>query len=441
MKRSCSILPVALVVCVFAALSARAGMDSRIVKFVEYIESDTNRAAYINTEYVPNEDTEIEMAFSFTTNLEVKTYAFGTYGDDSVGRFQFSYGPDATGCFFGYGRNYTNSYAGLTYDTSRHVVKYVLGEGRGFYFDGNLVDPPRTDLTKWEGPSTNLYLGACNPRGRRWDFNTALIAPIRIYSCKIWENGALVRDFWPVLVNGRSAGLYDAVQQKRYYNANTNGTFIASENEVEVPTDYRKAIYIETTNCTAYIDTEYEPKANTELELLFSFTTVLTNRTYVFGEYGNAGRLQFAYGPENCLFGFGGQDNYDGAITGFAYNTERHIVKYVTNDGFYFDGTKVVAKDGVDLKTWGGTSKSLYLGTLNRNDNGINVDLNSPIRIYRCKIWEGNELKRDLVPRQRVFDNKNGLYDNVTGKFYCYYGDGEDFTALLARTGLVVVIR
>jgi hypothetical protein len=207
--------------------------------------------------------------------------------------------------------------------------------------------------------------------------------------------------------------------------------------------------YIESDeNRAAYIDTEYVPNENTEIEMAFSFTTNLVDlKTYVFGEYGHAGRLQFAYGPENCLFGFGGQDNYDGAITGFAYNTERHVVKYVCKDGFYLDGTKVVAKAGVDLKTWDGTSTNLYLGTLNRAGNGINTDFNSPIRIYSCKIWETNTtaqtltLVRDLVPRQRTLDHKNGLYDSVTGKFYAYWGDGEDFTAFIPPPGLFILVR
>ena len=457
MKRPYSILPTILVACMFAALSAFGVLTSGNLKFVEYIESDTdghpdsdtNRLAYIDTGYIPNGNTQLEMEFSFTTNLTRKTYVFGTYGSGG-GRLQFSYGPAVAGCFLGYGNSYTNSYV-LPYDnyynTDRHVVKYVPGSG--FYFDGTLVDPLRTDLTTWSGTSTNLFLGAINPSGGK--INPTNNAPIRIYSCKIWETNTtehtltLVRDFWPAYLDGADAGLYDVVQRKHYRNANDKGgTFIPGGNEVEVPTEYRKASYIEA-NRTAFINTEYVPNENTELEMKFAFIdTNLISKTYVFGTYGDSthGRFQFSYGPENCLFGYGGQNNYDNAITGFAYNTERHVIKYVCKDGFYFDGTKVVAKKaGVDLSQWYGTSTNLYLGTVNRNGDGINADYNAPIRIYSCKMWETNVLKRDLVPKQRVFDGKNGLYDNVNGKFYAYYGVNADFTAFLPPTGFILVVR
>ena len=82
MKRYCSILPTALVACVFAAMSAGgADMRSRQVKFVEYIESDSDRLAYIQTTCEPHANTEIEMDFAFTrADLDLKTYVFGEYG-------------------------------------------------------------------------------------------------------------------------------------------------------------------------------------------------------------------------------------------------------------------------------------------------------------------------------------------------------------------------
>lgn len=464
MKKTYSILPTTLVACTFAALSAFGiAPSSGNLKFVEYIESDTDnqpesdtkRLAYIDTEYVPNANTVIEMEFSFTAAISKKTYVFGTYGSGG-GRLQFSYGPASAGCFIGYGNTYTNSYV-LPYDnyynTERHVVKYVPGSGKGFYFDGERLNPPTNNLTTWAGTSTNLYLGAVNPGGGK--VNTTNNAPIRIYSCKIWETNkteqtlTLVRDFRPAFLTGADAGLYDVVHKKHYRSPiNSKGTFIPGGNVVDVPTEYLKASYIEA-NQTAFINTEYVPNKNTGLEMKFSFiNTNLTSKTYVFGTYGSGGgRLQFSYGPENCLFGFGGQDNYDGGVTGFAYNTQRHVVNYVCKDGFYFDGTKVLAKTGVDLVTWGGISTNLYLGACNRNEDGVNTDLNAPIRIYSCKIWETNTtehtltLKRDLVPMQRVFDGKNGLYDNVNEKFYAYYGTGDDFTVAFPRTGLLVILR
>ena len=88
-----------------------------------------------------------------------------------------------------------------------------------------------------------------------------------------------------------------------------------------------------------------------------------------------------------------------------------------------------------------GTSRNLYLGALNRNNQGTLQNQCSPIRIYHCKIRENGELVRDLVPKQRKFDGKNGLCDNVTGRFYAYYGTRADYTAGNPPRGLVVFVR
>ena len=158
---------------------------------------------------------------------------------------------------------------------------------------------------------------------------------------------------------------------------------------------------------------------------------------------GNAsGRFQFSYGPPDlgCFLGYG--NLYQGDVPGIPYNTSRHIVKYVPGEGFYFDGT-LVTTASVDLTTWSGTSANLYLGWTNPNNswNDRNETLLSPIRIYACKILENGTLVHDWVPRQRKFDGKVGLYDNVTGDFLAYYGSLTDFTAGYLPRGLVVFVR
>ena len=187
-----------------------------------YIESD--RLAYINTEYGPNAKTKIEMKFSFTTNLETKTYVFGVLGENG-GRFQFSYGPAATGCFLGYGNTYQSDVPGLPYNTANHIVRYVPGEG--FYFDGNLVTTASVNLTTWAGTSHRLFLGAMNSNGNWNNFKPELIAPIRIYYCKIWEDGEPVMDLAPVqrVFDGKN-GLHDTVTDNfyAYYGAQADFT-------------------------------------------------------------------------------------------------------------------------------------------------------------------------------------------------------------------------
>ena len=48
----------------------------------------------------------------------------------------------------------------------------------------------------------------------------------KIYYCQIYDNGTLVRDFWPCYDPDGVACLYDKVEKKYYYNAGT-GAFTA----------------------------------------------------------------------------------------------------------------------------------------------------------------------------------------------------------------------
>jgi hypothetical protein len=46
-------------------------------------------------------------------------------------------------------------------------------------------------------------------------------AKIRVYSCQIYDNGTLIRNYIPVLYYGTPC-LYDKVNKKYYYNAGTD---------------------------------------------------------------------------------------------------------------------------------------------------------------------------------------------------------------------------
>ena len=428
------LLPLVLLATTLVASALDAPTPYRL-KFVEYIESTTNRSSYINTEYVPNANTEIEMEFAFTTNLEAKTYVFGEYGN--AGRFQFSYGPN--NCSFGFGANanWDNAVTGFAYNTEKHVIKYIHNDG--FYFDGTKVVPhDGINMTTWDGTSKDLYLGACNSNGSA---NSAYFAPLRIYSCKIWDNGVLVRNFMPAETERQMGILYDTVRRKIHYANGNKWWFVAGGEEVPVPaSDYRKASYIEA-NRSAYINTGYTPNANTELEMDFSFTSLTNVKTYVFGSYGasSQGRFMMSYGPTDlgCFLGYGA--TYTNSFV-LPYNTDRHVVKYVpgSENGLYFDGERVNPPK-TNLTTWKGTGTKLFLGQVNPNDGNLNPTNLAPIRIYSCKIWENGTPKRNLVPKQRILDGKNGLYDTVNGYFYAYYGDRADFTAEIPPPSCVVL--
>lgn len=64
--------------------------------------------------------------------------------------------------------------------------------------------------------SIPLFLFAINDNG-----TPSLTGPRRLYSCQIYDNGVLVRDFAPCYDKNGVACLYDKVSDEFYYNAGT----------------------------------------------------------------------------------------------------------------------------------------------------------------------------------------------------------------------------
>ena len=423
--------------CAFYAFSAGAE-SSGTIRLLEYIESSGTQC--INTAFSPlSKNVKIEMTYRFVSLPAVgsRKYVFGSCQDNYQNvRFQYAVG-SAGNCAFGFGDGWVNNATVDSYDTN--TVHTIVCDGGVFTLDGNVVQDQSSCQFQKPTNTNPVYLLANNNKG---SITTNYSPSVRLYSCRIWDDGVLVRDFVPALDGNSKACLCDILRGRFYYNVDRDGfsgDFTAGEVVREISLSYRTAAYIEADQ-TAFIDTGYVPTGNTKFEMAFAFTKELSSRKYVFGTYGSSGRgrFMFSYGPADtgCFLGYG--TNYQGNVSGLIYNTERHVVKYMPGEGFYFDGDLVTTAT-VDLTEWVGTSKNLFLGTCNRNGAAVNTDYNAPIRIYYCKIWEDDELKRDLVPKQRQYDGKNGLYDNIDGGFYGYYGSGADFTASIP--GMVIMVR
>ena len=421
----------------FASAALTAGAETlplpRYTKLVEYIESSGTQ--WINTGFSPtNKNVRIEVTYRFVS-LPTGTnrrYVFGESYNDGKIRLQYAVGSEGN-CFIGFGEKTVNNATFDSYDTN--TTHTIVCDGGVFSLDGVAKDEWNLSNALLSTTDTNhpVYLFGHNVNNN--SNPSSYLSSIRLYSCKIWDQGELVRDFVPVsLTNGTTVCLYDAVGEMFYYNAGSDN-FTAGKDV----TAYRNAAYIESDR-TALINTGYVPTSKTEIEIQFSFTQLLEDKRYVFGVYGdNGGRFMFSYGPAStgCFLGYG--STYTNSVAGIPYNTAKHIMKYVRNVGFVFDGT-VVDAGSVNLTKWAGTGKAIYLGALNPNGGSANADYLPPIRIYYCKLWEDGALVRDWVPVQRKFDGKIGLYDKVTGNLDGYYGNRTDFTAHFS-SGMLIIVR
>ena len=171
-----------------------------------YIQSSGTQ--YINTGFSPNQDTRVDIDVSHN-------HASGSYemfGAD-VSWTGNGYSVLATNCHYG-----TQTTSITTFgDGARHTVslnKNVLS------VDGTV---------KWTATYSAFSVGhpiaicALNRAGSVAEHSTQ-----NVYSCQIYDNDTLVRDYVPCVNASGEAGLYDLVGKQFYGNAGT-GTFTGSE--------------------------------------------------------------------------------------------------------------------------------------------------------------------------------------------------------------------
>lgn len=175
----------------------------------DYTETEgltSDGTQYIDTKFIPDQNTRVVVDYK---NLSVKS-------DDKNG---FIYGAAILGgnpssdCF---GVNISSSSVYAKYgseraqvaspDTDEHVIDH---NGKNFLFDG--VSTVFTSCT-FTCPTTMylFHINASTPNTKHTP------AKATIYSCKVYDNGTLVRDFVPCTKDG-TAGLYD-VKNGELYN-------------------------------------------------------------------------------------------------------------------------------------------------------------------------------------------------------------------------------
>ena len=174
------------------------------LKELEYIQS--NGTEYIDTGVKPNQNTRTVMDFEPTEAYSsVKAYFGARDTNTSTAPNQYALWNNGAKTlrsdYF-----YTNVTLTITNLLSRKIVdknKNVTS-----------VDGVSVTNTANSGQCiSNLTLFAINISG-----TVSYNSKMRLYSCKIYDNGALVRNFIPVLDNNGIACLYDKVGKQLYYN-------------------------------------------------------------------------------------------------------------------------------------------------------------------------------------------------------------------------------
>ena len=181
---------------------------------VEYIES--TGPAYIDTGFIPNTNTKID--------IEFETIALGTYGtifggEDNYSSNAFHLYSSSNNFDIGFGARYTAETIPYSLNTKYTLVMDKTGL--------TLNSTTGTFSTNTISTNNSIFLFAVN-RGTSKVIDSN--AQKRIYYCKLYDNGTLVRNMIPCYrISDNVIGMYDIVNNTFYTNAGT-GTFTKGNN-------------------------------------------------------------------------------------------------------------------------------------------------------------------------------------------------------------------
>ena len=185
---------------------------------VEYLQSSGTQ--YINTNFKPNGQSRIVMDCAPTSISS--TFCF--YCARSAASATVS---DTNTLFFA-SNAYRGDYYGQSASTSGYYganTRIVIDNNKGNIKIGNYSISNSPVSTS--SPMPWILMASAKNSGSAVDTSSlGNYASMKLYSCKIYNNGTLVRDFVPVKNSSGTIGLYDLVNSAFYTNAGS-GTFTA----------------------------------------------------------------------------------------------------------------------------------------------------------------------------------------------------------------------
>ena len=184
---------------------------------VEYIESSGTQ--YIDTGFTPNQDTRVVMVTEFVAQ-EDSAYLFGS----RAGSYSKIYS------FQGLGSKYCSRYCDneVTVKDSSISGKFTIDKNKNVVTINDTYTATHT-YASFTCPGS-MYIFAGNDNGTMYANSIA-----KVYSCQMYDNGTLVRNFVPCKKANGIAGFYDLVNSVFYENAGT-GVFTTGA-EIEEPED------------------------------------------------------------------------------------------------------------------------------------------------------------------------------------------------------------
>lgn len=383
-----------------------------IQMFVNTGVSTTIPSGLLGLEYIESTGTQyIDTGIKASKNLKVEADIDVSAASGLV----MILGDYTSGSYFSWWRQNTTMYA--YYGSNNKTLAELTGKRK--YISNNTnniwsidtsqitVTPNSSDFSK---NGNNLYLFSVNNGG---NYNKA---SMKLYSCKIYDNGTLVRDFIPARrISDGKAGLWDKVNLKFYTDEN-GGNFTAGTEKTAIAAI---GISIEslTSNGTQYIDSGFKPNQNTRVICKVSNWPLTNKSTILFGcrtSISSSDRYAFicAESPNQYQTDF------------YNNNQTWAAIPSITNTPVIIDKNKNITTIGKNTITnTNGTFQSAYnMYIFAMNQKGTASGLSSST-IHHLQIYDGNTLVRDFIPIKTT-TNIYGLWDKINKVFYKNAGTG-----------------
>ena len=243
------------------------------------------------------------------------------------------------------------------------------------------------------------------------------MASMKLYGCKIYLSGTLIRDLIPCKYNNQ-IGLWDTVNGSFLGNAGT-GEFVAGPKvgpkilKVKIREKnnlYKRLQYIQSSG-TQYINTGVNNINGVEIQ--FQYLAYKENASAFGARNGDASDSRFGLTLYDGYFHImpPGQ-NVNGIIT------NKHIFKFGSNVNYqcYMDEELKINK----IPTYK-SSYNTYLFC--ECSGGYSSFYSNNLKIYYCKLYKDGVLVRDFIPCE--YEGVLGLWDKVTNQFFANNGTGK----------------
>lgn len=355
---------------------------------VQYIESTGTQ--WINTGFKPNQNTRVKMdcnvigfnssdAFLFGARIAAGNTAFYVAADDDNAKWWTCFG--------------SNQWSPNDTCTGKHSIDFnqnvLTLDEKNFTFEKTTFQS-----------SYNLLLFATITNGNV-DSQRGKMA---VYSCQIYDDGNLIRDFIPCIDPTGAVGLYDLVGRKFYRNAGT-GVFLAGPPKVTLPKGYTQLEYIQSAG-TQYIDTEFNPSSDTRVDITCEPTATGTWKG-IFGAQKSASVDEFAVDVPSTT-----------AIRS-VYGTEDQslTVSTVLQKFSIIKNKNVCTVNGAAITHTKQTFTTSFPIRLFDKNSGGNAWGQISMKLYSCQIYDNGAPVRNFIPCKNPSEVV-GLYDLIGKKFY-----------------------